>query len=233
MGKKNKVPGCIQMFPCGLQDRILIAVDIRNGDHQNAARRKAFRGLLDHEPRVSQVFERVPESDDIELLVHLSERCGGIGGLHRPDSDRLVQEVDAVLINFEGGDIESGVSRVATEDADPRTDLQQLSRLACTSGSVSSGSAQRPPVPATRQERPASVDNHHVKRHEIGRNGIHEDKAAVLTLVIVKNCRCRLPIAIGRRNERTRSSVTIRTTLIPVTLCRLACGGSGCNWGIG
>src|SRR5438270_13639328 len=66
---KEQMPRRIQMRPCALEDGELIALNIRNSDQQNAARCQASHRLLDQLPGISQVLQRMPESNHIEAFI--------------------------------------------------------------------------------------------------------------------------------------------------------------------
>src|ERR1051326_3354185 len=129
----------------------------------------------------------VPQGDDIELLVHLIERGGGISSLQSADSEGLIQEIYTLLIHLKGGYVETGVLRIAAEDSSPGTDFQQFSGVPVFQDRIQPVTLDGGESPQLKKKPRNSLVSAFVKRGEINGDWVHENKPANPTLVILEN----------------------------------------------
>src|ERR1044071_4461727 len=180
--------------------------------------------LLDDVPRLPEVLERMPQGDDIKLLVHLIERGGGISSLQSADSEGLIQEIYTLLIHLQGGHVETGVLRIAAEDSSPGTDFQQFSGVPAFQDLIQPVALDGGKFPQLRKRPRNSLVSAFVKGEEIIGDWVHENKAAFATLVILENAGSCAAVAIGGGDERARVAETERTGANgPIALSHVFC----------
>src|ERR1700692_4400719 len=101
------MPWRIEVSPCCPQECKLVAFDVGDRDEEDPAGGKPLGGSLNDQPRFGQMLQAMPERDCVKALVQLGKGGGGTGRLQRPNADAIVEEVHAVLVDFDRGHVKS------------------------------------------------------------------------------------------------------------------------------
>jgi len=132
------------------------------------------------------MLERVPEGDDVEGVCHAIHGGQRVGGLDCVDANSGVKEVDAGLVDLNGGDVKASVFGVAGEDADPWTDFEELAGGFLAEDWVEPVFFSGGYLTQLREIARDGLVSAAIEGCEIFRNGMHEDQAAAAALEVVE-----------------------------------------------
>src|SRR5258708_512933 len=200
-GVKVDMPWRIEVSPRCPQKGKLVGFDVGDRDEEDTAGGKPLGGPLDDQPRLGQMLQAMPERDGVKALLQLGQGGGGIGRLQRPNADAIVEEVYAVLVDFDGGDVKSGILRVAAEGAYPRADFEQFAGALVAQKWVDAikiigGNGSEFGEAGWDLLIAALVEGPHVVR-----NGIHKNKTAAVALKVLKRGLGGLSIEVLRSHQ--------------------------------